>query len=68
MKWIFIDTRENMKKCNTIDNPVKCDRELLSVSNKVNKVAIYCNEFTVSKETMASLVKNENCVIGTGMV
>ena len=61
----LLDKRELMKSYNTEETAVKTDYELLRISNSVRDKAIYCHEFNVSKESIKSLQKNNNCVIGT---
>ena len=61
----LLDKRELMSRYNTEETAVKTDDELLIISESVKNKALYCHEFNVSKETIKSLQKNSNYVIGT---
>ena len=63
----YTDKRYFKVSCNTIEMAVKTDSELLRISKSVRNKSIYCHEFKVSEDSLGSLKRNNNCVIGTGV-
>lgn len=58
------DERLRMDRYNTEDTAINNDFELLKASNMCRNKLIFCRKFIVSKESIESIKRNGNFVIG----